>query len=193
MSITNRHPLDEHGNGEDNFLLMPGSSPDDHSGDANEVDDQISDIPRLRSIHVTAGYREGISSNKNEKIQQGFDEGYSLGAEIGYQVGLVLGVLEGVKAGQLLKRARAELDVKHLFSPQYFQEDGLWRWHVDVDQSHGQKHENTVGSGSESEEMILFRHVAASHPLVKKWTVAVEELAGRNAIVLKGFSSHDEP
>jgi hypothetical protein len=181
-------------NDQDEFSLLPGSPPtsppDDHSGDTDETDGQISDIPKLRSIHVTAGYREGISSSKNEKIQQGFDEGYALGAEIGYQVGWILGVLEGTKAGQLLKRAQEELDVKNLFSPQYFQEDGLWRWHIDVDENHNA---SRASGGSGSEETILFRHVAVSHPLVRKWIAVIKDLVGKDMIALKEFWSHDEP
>ena len=180
-------------NDQDEFSLLPGSPPasppDEHSGDTGEADEQISDIPRLRSIHVTSGYREGISSSKNEKIQQGFDEGYALGAEIGYQVGWILGVLEGAKAGQLLKQAQEELNVKHLFSSQYFQEDGLWRWHVDVDEN---QNASTASGGSGSEETILFRHVAVSHPLVRKWMTAVEDLAGKDMIALREFRSRDE-
>jgi hypothetical protein len=180
-------------NDQDEFSLLPGSPPasppDDHSADTSEVDDQISDVPRLRSIHVTAGYREGVSSSKNEKIQQGFDEGYALGAEIGYQVGWILGVLEGAKAGQLLERAREELDVKHLFSPQYLQEDGLWRWHVDTDEN---QNATTASDGPGSEETILFRHIAVSHPLVRKWVTAIEDLARKEMVDLRMFQSRGE-
>jgi hypothetical protein len=165
-------------NDQDKFSILPRSPP---PSPPDEADDQISDIPRLRSIHVTAGYREGISSSKNKKIQQGFDEGYALGSEIGYQVGWILGVLEGTKAKQLLKLAREELDVKHLFSSQYFQEDGLWRWHVDVDEK---QNVDTSSGDSGCEEMILFRYVAVSHPLVRKWITAVEDLAGRESLTL---------
>ncbi|KAF2486021.1 hypothetical protein BDY17DRAFT_238911, partial [Neohortaea acidophila] len=55
-----------------------------------------SDIPRLRSTHVTNGYREGISASKSTHIQEGFDEGYALGAELGLRVGWCMGVLRGV-------------------------------------------------------------------------------------------------
>lgn len=172
-------------NDPDKFSSPPrspqASPPNDHSDDNGEADDRTSDIRRLRSIHVTAGYREGISSSKNKKIQQGFDEGYALGSEIGYQVGWILGVLEGAKAMQLLKRAGEELDVKHLFSPQFFQEDGLWRWHIDGDEN---QNAGTSSGGSECEEMILFRHVAVSHPLVRKWITAVKDLVGRESLIL---------
>lgn len=49
-----------------------------------------SDIPRLRSIHVTAGYRDGIASSKAAYVQEGFDEGFSLGAVLGGEWGMCL-------------------------------------------------------------------------------------------------------
>ncbi len=55
----------------------------------------VSDIPRLRSIHVTNGYRDGLAAGKATSLQAGFDEGYSLGAVLGLRVGWILGVLEG--------------------------------------------------------------------------------------------------
>ena len=58
----------------------------------------ISDIPRLRSIHITSGYRDGIATGKMQSVQAGFDEGYSLGAVLGLKAGWILGVLEGLIA-----------------------------------------------------------------------------------------------
>ncbi|MCJ1420763.1 Essential protein Yae1, N terminal [Xylographa parallela] len=55
-----------------------------------------SDIPRLRSQHSTAGYRDGLSASKTPALQPGFDEGYTLGAVLGLKAGELLGVLEGV-------------------------------------------------------------------------------------------------
>jgi hypothetical protein len=54
------------------------------------------DTKKLRQIHTTAGYRDGISTSKSLHIQTGFDEGFSLGAVIGSKAGFLLGVLEGV-------------------------------------------------------------------------------------------------
>ncbi|KAK8155164.1 hypothetical protein BKA80DRAFT_313206 [Phyllosticta citrichinensis] len=158
----------------------------------NEYQD-VSDIPRLRSIHVTAGYRDGIAVSKAAHVQDGFDEGYPLGAVMGLRAGRAVGVLEGVVAAlrcararaaagkhqgpfaeekeeeeeklyattkQLLQQAREELAVVALFSPQYFDEEGIWRFHVDG-----------------HEEDITFEVVAAQHPLIVKWTAAVEQLA----------------
>ncbi|KAL9088329.1 MAG: hypothetical protein Q9165_006254 [Trypethelium subeluteriae] len=63
-----------------------------HSAPAAEP----SEIPRLRSTHTTAGYRDGISSSKVRYVQDGFDEGYSLGATIGLKAGFALGVVESL-------------------------------------------------------------------------------------------------
>ena len=67
-----------------------------------EHDTIISDIPRIRQIHSTAGYRDGITEGKAETIQQGFDEGVSLGGEFGLKVGelegLVVGVVDALRA-----------------------------------------------------------------------------------------------
>ncbi|MCJ1437259.1 Essential protein Yae1, N terminal [Xylographa pallens] len=68
------------------------SSPDSHHAT------HPSDIPRLRSQHSTAGYRDGLSASKTPALQPGFDEGYTLGAVLGLKAGELLGVLEGVCA-----------------------------------------------------------------------------------------------
>ncbi|PGH14338.1 hypothetical protein AJ80_05928 [Polytolypa hystricis UAMH7299] len=57
---------------------------------------ELSDLPRLRRQHVTAGYRDAISVSKQEHVQRGFDAGFPVGAELGIRVGIVLGVLEGL-------------------------------------------------------------------------------------------------
>ncbi|MCJ1285395.1 Essential protein Yae1, N terminal [Xylographa opegraphella] len=57
-----------------------------------------SDIPRLRSQHSTAGYRDGLSVSKTPALQPGFDEGYTLGAVLGLKAGELLGMLEGMCA-----------------------------------------------------------------------------------------------
>ncbi|KFX86153.1 hypothetical protein O988_09740, partial [Pseudogymnoascus sp. VKM F-3808] len=57
-----------------------------------------SEVPRLRSAHSTAGYRDGLTTAKGTTIQEGFDEGYGLGATMGLRIGAVLGTLEGIWA-----------------------------------------------------------------------------------------------
>ncbi|CAF9912722.1 MAG: hypothetical protein GOMPHAMPRED_007746 [Gomphillus americanus] len=57
-----------------------------------------SDSPRLRSIHATAGYRDGASAAREAAVQGGFDEGYLLGAAIGARAGVLIGIVEGIVA-----------------------------------------------------------------------------------------------
>jgi hypothetical protein len=154
------------------------------------VGGDVSDMPRLRSTHNTAGYRDGVSASKEAHVQDGFDEGYTLGAEIGTRVGWILGVLESLAFGTtekrsvssspqaeengsadeqnendirlLLAQARLDLTAKNIYSQTYFHEDGLWKYDVPV-------------ADSELEDTDLtFRNVASSHPLVLKWNKAVD-------------------
>ncbi|MCJ1396650.1 hypothetical protein MMC18_009542 [Xylographa bjoerkii] len=75
----------------------PSQSPAPHDLDPHH-NTHPSDIPRLRSQHSTAGYRDGLAASKTPALQPGFDEGYTLGAVLGLQVGELRGVLEGVCA-----------------------------------------------------------------------------------------------
>lgn len=138
-----------------------------------------SDIHRLRQEHTTAGYREGITVAKGTSIQAGFDEGFGLGATIGLRVGYLLGVLEGIAAAlsrdaslatahaeavRLLADARGELGVQAVFSPEYWDSDGTWKYEV-----------GGLGAQADGgEDEVVFSHVAEAHPLVRKWTSAVE-------------------
>lgn len=145
--------------------------------------DEVSDIPRLRSRHVTEGYREGVAESKEKFIQAGFDEGYSLGAEIGLKAGWCLGVLEGVckalektqagdskasgqqdnvEAEELFKKAKEELQMQKLYDPAYFGSDGIWLYDV---------------PGSEAE--TTFRDVASAHPVLSPWLTTTRAAADR--------------
>ena len=151
---------------------------------------EVSDIPRLRSRHVTEGYREGIAESKEKFIQEGFDEGYSLGAELGLQAGWCLGVLEGVckaldkaqanggkqsqadlqteaNPDELFKRAQEEMQMQKLFDPAYFGSDGIWLYDV---------------PGSEDE--TTFRQVAIAHPVLSKWLSTTRATADRVGLVI---------
>lgn len=151
---------------------------------------EVSDIPRLRSRHVTEGYREGIAESKEKFIQEGFDEGYSLGAELGLQAGWCLGVLEGVckaldkaqanggkqsqadsqteaKPDELFKRAQEEMQMQKLFDPAYFGSDGIWLYDV---------------PGSEAE--TTFRQVAIAHPVLSKWLSTTRATADSVGLVI---------
>lgn len=136
-----------------------------------------SDMHRLEQEHTTAGYRDGIAVAKASSIQAGFDEGFSLGGTIGLEVGRLLGLLEGIAgalgggnapaseseaANNLLSEARTELDLRSVFSPKFWNDDGTWKYEMDEGEAEG-------------EGAVLFSHVAEAHPLVKKWTVTVQE------------------
>lgn len=151
---------------------------------------EVSDIPRLRSRHVTEGYREGIAESKEKFIQEGFDEGYSLGAELGLKAGWCLGVLEGVckalgkvqtgsgkqvqadlesdfKPEELFKRAQDELQMQNLFDPAYFGSDGIWLYDV---------------PGSEDE--TTFKQVAMAHPVLSSWLSTTRDAADRVGLAI---------
>ncbi|KAF1982831.1 hypothetical protein K402DRAFT_313371, partial [Aulographum hederae CBS 113979] len=137
----------------------------------------LSDIPRLRQVHTTAGYRDGVTMAKTQFIQEGFDEGFQLGAEVGQRVGWLLGLLEGMATGlnaatlkerfeeviALWAQARQELEMENVFGKEYFGEGGGWMYELE---------------GVE-EEHVTFRDVAERHPAVARWKGVVEELAAR--------------
>ncbi|SCV02152.1 LANO_0F15566g1_1 [Lachancea nothofagi CBS 11611] len=52
------------------------------------------EIRKLQSIHNKRGYLDGITSAKEENLQQGFDHSYHIGANIGSRIGVVLGGLQ---------------------------------------------------------------------------------------------------
>lgn len=140
---------------------------------SNSVNTERSDIPRLRSTHVTTGYRDGIAESKASFVQTGFDEGFSLGAVLGTKSGYLLGVLEGIvratttasplsEMAELFLAAREELSLRSLFGRNYFGEDGIWKYDV-----HGK------------EDEVTFREVADAHPLIAKWEGKVQELESK--------------
>ena len=133
------------------------------------------DASRLRTTHVTNGYREGISESKEQFIQEGFDEGYSLGAVLGSKAGWCLGVLESISRtaqGPMdelqthLNEARNELALQSLFDKQYFGSDGLWTYDVP----------------GHDEGQVTFPDVCAAHPLISKWTRYVMSLAKKSGL-----------
>jgi hypothetical protein len=142
--------------------------------DAEHRNQDISEVPRLRSTHTTNGYREGLSTGKEQYLQEGFDEGYSLGAEIGAAAGRLIGILEALVVAihdvsvqaevvQKLEGARTDLSVKNLYAPEYFgAEDGIWRY--------------TISDEGENEEDVTFRVVASRHPLIVRWSAVVNGL-----------------
>lgn len=88
---------DEANNLDDVFGSAP-SSPTLSYATRSTRNDEPSEVPRLRSAHSTAGYRDGITTAKGTTIQEGFDEGFGLGATMGLRIGSILGTLEGIYA-----------------------------------------------------------------------------------------------
>ncbi len=164
-------------NDENNLDDIWGSAPSSSTSEtfpnnANHIRNEPSDVPRLRSEHSTAGYRDGLSAAKNTTIQEGFDEGYSLGAVMGLEVGKLLGSLEGIynavqrigfsydseKKGTttLLDTARRELRTEEVFGRDWWSEDGTWKFEV-------------LGEGPDGSGETTFKDVTNSHPTIRKW------------------------
>ncbi|KAJ5085902.1 hypothetical protein N7532_010673 [Penicillium argentinense] len=82
-----------------------GSSPPDaietraHQPAGTQPSAELNDLPALRRQHVTAGYRDGVSTSKTEHVQEGFDAGFPVGAQLGMRAGTILGILEGITRG----------------------------------------------------------------------------------------------
>lgn len=134
----------------------------------------------IQRQHNTEGYREGVSSGKTEFMQEGFDEGYTIGARFALRVGWVRGTCSALaKVGKVMdeekgsteleerfkdlkKKAEEELDVNKVFSTDYFDEKGIWKYPV-------------KGVDDEDTEEFTFDEVIESHPLISKWTALVVE------------------
>ncbi|KAK4116836.1 hypothetical protein N656DRAFT_765715 [Canariomyces notabilis] len=164
----------------------------------------ISDMPRLRQAHSTAGYRDGSAAGRSAAAQAGFDEGFGLGATIGARAGQLLGVLEGLAAAvglhalssfsqpqhpreycaepesesarlsSLLAEARRELSVQGVFAAEYWAADGNWAYEVPL------THSGFDGTGTDGE--VVFADVAAAHPLLKKWGAILRQEADRYGV-----------
>ncbi|KAI1370692.1 hypothetical protein F4677DRAFT_344456 [Hypoxylon crocopeplum] len=139
----------------------------------SESDDVISlDTSRLRTQHITEGYRDGITTGKADSLQGGFDEGFGLGANVGLKAGHLLGLLEGIvdalrESGlhsaltdQLLSTATKELSTNSIFAEEYWASDGNWTYTV---------------QGSRDDGEVLFEDVASKHPVIMKWEKLVRE------------------
>lgn len=174
----------------------------------------VSDVPRIRAMHNTAGYRDGVAASKETHVQDGFDEGYALGAELGSRVGWILGVLEGLTeavpaaaavavedgsptavsrgdVGRLLAEARAELTTQGIYGREYFLDDGIWRFEIPSAASAAAAAAVEGDEGSE----VTFRAVAAAHPLIAKWTLKIAEVTaalGVDALTGPGVSLTDD-
>ncbi|KAL3470965.1 hypothetical protein BJX99DRAFT_238436 [Aspergillus californicus] len=77
-----------------------GSSPPEQSHtQPRSLPVEPSELPSLRRQHVTAGYRDGLSTSKSEHVQHGFDDGFPVGAQLGMRAGTILGIIEGILRG----------------------------------------------------------------------------------------------
>lgn len=179
----------------ENLALGSGSDANEFGSQHLRLAHERSDIPRLRSTHVTNGYRDGIAESKAGSVQDGFDEGYSLGAVLGLKAGRCLGVLEGVwraaissdltttttcvgtlpDAGQSAENNTVTIEsIKQL-----------------KDQASGElKVQSLFGSAyfgpdgiwiydvPGQERDVTFREVADAHPVLNKWSTIAKDLAG---------------
>lgn len=187
-SVESRHEVNQNADLFDDIFGSAPASPTlvGHDGEA-EMDlcrpsaVEHSDIPRLRSTHVTNGYREGIAESKERCIQEGFDEGYSLGAELGMKAGWCLGVFEGVcralkgkrsdeevnAAVKKYEEAQEDLKMEILFGKEYFGPDGIWLYGV---------------PGAEDE--TTFKEVAMAHPVLHAWVEEVRACAKKYGLAI---------
>lgn len=155
---------------------------DGENGSTTQSRIEQSEIPRLRSVHVTNGYRDGISESKATFVQAGFDEGYSLGAMLGFRSAWLIAFHESISRlsstsdlQTSLQEARTDLALQSIFSSNFFTEDGIWSYSV---------------PGSENEQD--FDVVSRAHPLIQKWSTRIEDMAGAAGLEMELFSTKYE-
>jgi hypothetical protein len=191
---------------DDVFDYSSDSAVDHERSETRRV--EPSEIPRVRSTHVTNGYRDGISESKARFVQEGFDEGYALGAVLGLKAGWILGVFDRLVTALGQKNLRRKVNPKTYEAP-----DGAmveqWR---QLEIQRGQmlrKCQELFGKAQTElvvlnlfgkdyfgedgiwaydvaggEEDIVFEDVANAHPLICRWMRVVEELASAWSIDL---------
>ena len=187
----------------DIFSASP-SPPLDASSSANasfpSTSAEPSDIPRLRSTHVTAGYREGIAAAKATSLQGGFDEGYSLGAVMGLRIGQILGILEGLSKAleSTLMRANTSRSIENtaIANVQTLDREvseclalsAKAHEELNVGKIFGQEYWSEDGiwtyeveAKSEGGEP-LFADVVSSHPLIREWESKVGVLMDKYGV-----------
>ena len=151
-----------------------------------------SDVPRLRSTHVTNGYREGIAASKEKHIQEGFDEGYSLGAEIALKAGYILGALQGLYHGigeqpryasphpnqPLVETSEEAVSIKEEVARMLQEAESALK--VEHLFSRAYLGEDGVWiydiPGQENESSVTFAKVAEAHPVIRSWAKRLIEL-----------------
>ncbi|KAI4120705.1 MAG: hypothetical protein LQ338_006821 [Usnochroma carphineum] len=148
-----------------------------------------SDIPRLRSTHVTNGYRDGIASSKDQALQPGFDEAYPLGAILGLRAGYILGVLEGLcSAYPSGNPALAETDEKKRDELVEVRRDEANRLkslliqareELSAEKLFSKEYWSSEGLWAyevgQKDEDVTFWQVADQHPMIRKWLERVRD------------------
>ena len=207
-TLVDQSAQDEHaeGNTLDDIFGLSASDADDNA-QSQAPPREPSEIPRVRSTHVTNGYRDGITESKARFVQEGFDEGYSLGAVIGLKAGWLLGVADGfVNAlGQRRLRRRDPSITTPKLESSDAREDLRLEQREQLEQKRGkmlteaQKALATarkelaldslfsrdyfgedgiwIYSVAGKEEETTFREVANAHPLIQRWTAAIHGMA----------------
>ena len=142
-------------------------------------EEQPSDVPRLRSIHATAGYRDGVSEAKDQFLQAGFDEGYSIGAAFGLRIGCLLGAAESLLLATtkrmpemrrqahdlegICKKMKEDLTLEKVFDRKWWDDDELWNTGCHLQQPD----DKTNG--------ISIQEIIDSHPLIERWSLVLKE------------------
>ncbi|KAI9708799.1 MAG: Essential protein Yae1, N terminal [Bogoriella megaspora] len=184
-----------------------GSSDSEPGRPLNTAPIEPSEIPRIRSTHVTNGYRDGISESKARYVQDGFDEGYALGAVLGMKAGWILGVAESLAKAlgqrKLRRKPRHQMTVGS--NSQAEADDESAQKQADLEARRGEmlieaqaiaslvQEELTLRNlfGREyfgedgiwiypvpgNDGEITFQEVASAHPLIQKWTSRLRKLA----------------
>jgi len=190
--ILNNHLDDIYGSAPASPTLSSHNPSAEHPESSNsQTHETLSDIPAIRRLHNTAGYREGVSVSKEKFIQEGFDEGYALGACLGQKVGYILGVFEGIvialrrsaasssrgrEAKAMLEAARKELRVEVLLGAEWVDSEGIWKWTVPGSEE-----------TSEADGEVTFMEVADAHPTMKSWIEKLEKVTQEWNVDLEAF------
>ncbi|KAK6341841.1 hypothetical protein TWF730_001329 [Orbilia blumenaviensis] len=162
---------------------------------------------RLASKHTTEGYRDGITTSKQQYVQEGFDEGYILGAALGLKVGELLGVLEGIVGtlngliAALDKRADSNSGGERETLKEQLKRQKRVREtakeELALEKVFGREYFGEDGlwkwTTEEENEEMTFDDIVLHHPLVVKWGDAVTKQAQELGLELKdGIEVEDE-
>ncbi|KAF1959000.1 hypothetical protein CC80DRAFT_490750 [Byssothecium circinans] len=181
-------PTPPHNDPLDDIYGSEPSSPNLSSQSFSRPDEILSDLPSRQRALDTDAYREGLSNNKGQFVQEGFDEGYSLGANLGILVGYILGILQGFMtalkghdetrweaAKKLWDDAQKELAIEEVLGQEWIDEEGIWKWEVE---------------GKDDE--VTFKEVAEQHPVLKTWIGRVRDIAQTWGVDLEALEGGQE-